>query len=292
MNGLVLIDKPSGSTSHDVVARWRKLAKTKRVGHLGTLDPMATGLLILVTGNATRLAQFFNNDEKTYEASIQFGAVSDTYDAEGEVISTGAATPELAEIEAALDAFRGHIMQTPPPVSAKKINGVPAYKLARQHIEVELKAVPVHIKDMTVHRLEGNRLDVRVVCSTGTYIRSIAHDLGQALGCGAILTALRRTQVGDYTVADAFTIEALTNMAEQGTLDSAVTPTGRMLPGIPAEYFDEQVETQIRQGRDFRTSPFVVPPGTPLVKAISRSGDLIAIGQLKIPNLYHPGTVL
>jgi len=292
MNGLVLIDKPSGCTSHDVVARWRKLAKTRRAGHLGTLDPMATGLLILVTGNATRLAQFFNNDEKTYEASIHFGAVSNTYDAEGEVVPTGAPAPHLPAIESALENFRGHIMQTPPPVSAKKINGVPAYKLARQHIAVELKPVPVHIKELLVHRFENNRLDIRVVSSTGTYIRSIAHDLGQALGCGAILTALRRTHVGDYSVADAFTLDALAAMAEQGTLDSAVTPTGRMLPAIPAEYFDEQIETQIRQGRDFRTSPFVVPPGAPLVKAVSRNGDLIAIGQLKIPNLYHPGTVL
>jgi tRNA pseudouridine55 synthase len=293
MNGLVLIDKPSGCTSHDVVARWRKLAKTKRAGHLGTLDPMATGLLILVTGNATRLAQFFNNDEKTYEASLEFGAVSDTYDAEGEVVLTGAALPpDLETVEAALAAFRGHVMQTPPPVSAKKINGVPAYKLARQHIEVDLKPVAVHIKDLTVHRFTGNRLDMRVVSSTGTYIRSIAHDLGRALGCGAILTALRRTRVGDYSVDSAFTLDALAAMAEQGTLDSAVTPTGRMLPGIPAEYFDEVIETQIRQGRAFRTSPFVVPPGAPLVKAVSRNGDLIAIGQLKIPNLYHPGTVL
>jgi tRNA pseudouridine55 synthase len=293
MNGLVLIDKPSGCTSHDVVARWRKLAKTKRAGHLGTLDPMATGLLILVTGNATRLAQFFNKDEKTYEACIEFGSLSNTYDAEGDVISTGAPVPsDVAVIESALDAFRGRVMQTPPPVSAKKINGVPAYKLARQHIEVELKPVEVNIQNLTIHRFEGNRLDLRVVCSTGTYIRAIAHDLGQALGCGAILTALRRTQVGDYTVAEAFTLDALATLAGQGVLDSAVTPTGRMLPGIPAEHFDELVETQIRQGRDFRTSPFVVPPGAPLVKAVSRNGDLIAIGQLKIPNLYHPGTVL
>jgi tRNA pseudouridine55 synthase len=292
MNGLVLIDKPSGCTSHDVVARWRKLAKTKRAGHLGTLDPMATGLLILVTGNATRLAQFFNKDEKTYEASIDFGLVSDTYDAEGEVTSTGAPAPDLPAIETALEPFRGHILQTPPPVSAKKINGVPAYKLARQRIEVDLKPVPIHIKDLLIHRFENNRLYIRVVSSTGTYIRGIAHDLGQALGCGAILTALRRTRVGDYSVTDAFTLDALAALAELGTLDSAVTPTGRMLPAIPAEYFDEQIETQIRQGRDFRTSPFVVPPGAPLVKAVSRNGDLIAIGQLKIPNLYHPGTVL
>jgi tRNA pseudouridine55 synthase len=293
MNGLVLIDKPSGCTSHDVVAKWRRLARTKRTGHLGTLDPMATGLLILVTGNATRLAQFFNKDEKTYEAAIQFGSTSDTYDAEGDVMPTGIPVPkDLETIEAALAPFRGHIMQTPPPVSAKKINGVPAYKLARQHIEVELKPVEVHIKEMETHAYSYGSLNLCVTCSTGTYIRSIAHDLGQALGCGAILTSLRRTFVGDYSVADAFTLPRLAELADLGLLDSAVTPTSRMLPSIPTEYFDESIEAQIRQGRDFRTSPFVVPPGAPLVKAVSRKGDLIAIGQLKIPNLYHPGTVL
>ncbi len=293
MNGLVLIDKPGGCTSHDVVNKWRRLAKTKRVGHLGTLDPMATGLLILVTGNATRLAQFFQNDEKTYEAEVQFGVTSDSYDADGEVVPTGFPCPtNLGVIETALHAFRGRIVQTPPPVSAKKINGVPAYKLARKQIEVELKPVELDVKELTVTSFEGDRLGLRVTCSTGTYIRSIAHDLGKALGCGGILTRLRRTRVGEYSVENAHTLDSLATLAERGTLDTAVTPTGKMLPAIPSEYFDESVEAQIRQGRDFRTSPFVVPPGTPLVKAISRRGELIAIGQLKIPNLYHPGTVL
>lgn len=292
MNGAVLIDKPSGCTSHDVVNKWRKLAKTKRAGHLGTLDPMATGLLIVVTGNATRLAQFFNHDEKTYQASIRFGLISDTYDAEGLVIPTGRAVPEFSVIEAALQAFRGRIMQTPPAVSAKKINGVPAYKLARQHLPVELKPVEVNIESIEVRGFENNQLDIKVTCSSGTYIRGVAHDLGHALGCGAILTALRRTHVGSYSVADAFPLDSLAAMAQSGLLDSAITPTGRLLPLLPAEHFDEAVEAQIRQGRDFRTSPFVVPPGSPLVKAVSRKGDLIAIGQLKIPNLYHPGTVL
>ena len=293
MNGLVLIDKPPGCTSHDVVNRWRRLARTKRAGHLGTLDPMATGLLVLVTGNATRLAQFFARDEKTYQASVSFGAVSNTYDAEGVVQSTGVAAPQdLATVQAALSSFFGRILQTPPPVSAKKINGVPAYKLARQNIAIDLKPVEVEIKQLRIRAFASPRIDLEIICTTGTYIRSIAHDLGQKLGCGAILTALRRTRVGDYCVTDAYTLDALAGLAESGTLDSVVTATSRMLPAIPGEYFGESVEAQIRQGRDFRTSPFVVPPGAPLVKAISRGGELIAIGQLKIPNLYHPGTVL
>src|SRR6185312_13732412 len=150
MNGLVLIDKPKGCTSHDVVNRWRRLARTKRAGHLGTLDPMATGLLLIVTGNATRLARFFEKQTKTYDAEIQFGLLSDTYDAEGDVKRTELLPPEAARVVAALDKFRGSFLQTPPSVSAKKIGGVPAYKLARKHQPVELAPVEVEIRSMTV----------------------------------------------------------------------------------------------------------------------------------------------
>lgn len=293
MNGLVLIDKPCGCTSHDVVNRWRRMANLKRAGHLGTLDPLATGLLMLVTGNATRLARFFINDEKTYQASILFGATSNTYDADGDVEQTGAPIPkDLDAIDQALGHFDGRIMQTPPPVSAKKIKGVPAYKLARQNVAVDLSPVEVDIKGRSISGYTDGTLHLEITCSTGTYIRSIAHDLGKILGCGAILTGLRRTKVGGYSVNDAFTLDSLASLAQKGALDSAVTPTSRMLPNIPGEHFDETVEAQIRQGRDFRTSPLVVPAGAPLVRAISRRGDLIAIGQMKIPNLYHPGTVL
>jgi tRNA pseudouridine55 synthase len=293
MNGLVLIDKPAGCTSHDVVNRWRRIAKTKRAGHLGTLDPMATGLLVLVTGTATRLAQFFAKDSKTYQATIAFGFSSDTYDAAGLVVPTGIEPPRsLAEIEPLLARFRGRILQTPPPVSAKKVNGVPAYKLARRNEEVELPPVEVEVADLSIREYTAGQLSVEITVSSGTYIRSIAHELGQALGCGAILSRLRRTRVGEYSIADAYALETLAELAAKGALDAALIPASRMLPAIPGEHFDEIVEAQIRQGREFRTSPFVVPPGAPLVKAISRKGDLIAIGQLKIPNIYHPGTVL
>src|SRR5579875_2613565 len=154
MNGLVLVDKPAGCTSHDVVNRWRKLANTKRVGHLGTLDPMATGLLALITGTATRLAQFFGKDDKTYLAEITFGFESDSYDAEGEVIATGIAAPgDSTEILSALDRFRGRFLQTPPPVSAKKVRGVPAYKLTRQNVPFTLEPVEVEIKRLEIVNL-------------------------------------------------------------------------------------------------------------------------------------------
>jgi tRNA pseudouridine55 synthase len=291
MNGLILIDKPAGCTSHDVVNRWRKLAATKRAGHLGTLDPMATGLLALLTGPATRLAQFCDKSEKTYLAQITLGEVSNTYDAEGDVTQTGAPLPSSETTLAALHEFRGKFMQTPPPVSAKKINGVPAYKLARQNIEVELKPVPVEVTQLDVQSLQLNQLTIRVSCTAGTYIRSIAHDLGQRLGCGALLSCLRRTRVGEYSIDQARTLDQLAALAAENRLAEALIPTAQMLPDMPSEHFDPIVEAHIRQGREFRTSPFVVSPGAPLVKALSRSGDLIAIGELKIPNLYHPRTV-
>jgi len=293
MNGLVLIDKPAGCTSHDVVNRWRKVAKTKRVGHLGTLDPLATGLLLLITGPATRLAQFFGKEEKTYLARIIFGLVSDTYDIDGEVTETAAVPPgDPATISTALAGFRGRFLQTPPPVSAKKIKGVPAYKLARKRIPVDLRPVDVEIKRLDIQNFSGSHLEILVTCSAGTYIRSLAHDLGRILGCGAVLGALRRTEVGCYRVEQARTLDQLNELACLGRLSDAIIPAASLLPEIPAEHFDPAVEAQIRQGRDFRTSPFVVPPGAPLVKALSKSGELIAIGELRIPNIYHPGTVL
>jgi tRNA pseudouridine55 synthase len=291
MNGLILIDKPAGCTSHDVVNRWRKLAGTKRAGHLGTLDPMATGLLMLVTGAATRMAQFYGKAEKTYLAEITLGAVSNTYDAEGEVIESNNPLPGAETILAALDQFRGYFAQTPPPVSAKKIGGVPAYKLARQNIAVDLKPVEVEVKQLAVQNLRANKLSILVTCSAGTYIRSIAHDLGQRLGCGALLSCLRRIRSGEYSVEQARSLEQLGALAAERRLAEALIPMAQMLPEMPSEHFNLFIETHIRQGREFRTSPFVVPPGTPFVKALSRSGELIAIGQLKIPNLYHPTAV-
>lgn len=293
MNGVILIDKPAGCTSHDVISRWRKLAGTKRVGHLGTLDPMATGLLVLVTGTATRLAQFLEKADKTYAAEITFGVVSDTFDADGRVTRTDVAVPsDAADVHSALCQFRGKFLQVPPSVSAKKIQGIPAYKLARKNLPVELKPVEVEIKRLEVEHITPERLRILVTCSTGTYIRSLAHDLGKSLGCGAILSGLRRAQVGEFSIEQARSLEELEQLKAQGRLADALIPSAHLLTHFPAEYVDISIETQIRHGRDFRTSPFVVPPGAPLVRALSRCGELIAIGELRIPNVYHPRTVL
>ena len=292
MNGLLPIDKPGGCTSHDVVNRWRKLANTKRVGHLGTLDPMATGLLLLLTGTATRLAPYFAADEKTYEAEITLGLVSDTYDIEGQVIPTGVSVPDAPQIvKLALRQFNGKFMQTPPPVSAKKIGGVPAYKLHRKNVDFELKPVEVEVKTLEIRQITHEKIRLTITCAAGTYIRSIAHDLGHVLGCGGVLSGLRRTAVGAMRVENAWSLDALIALARESRLAEAVVPLGKLLPHLPAEHVELQTEAQIRQGRDFRTSPFVVPPGTPTVRALSRSGELIALGELKLPNIYHPSTV-
>ncbi|MGC2448010.1 MAG: tRNA pseudouridine(55) synthase TruB [Candidatus Sulfotelmatobacter sp.] len=208
MNGVLIIDKPAGLTSHDVVNRVRRILGQRSVGHLGTLDPMATGVLPLVTGNFTRLAQFYISSEKTYEGTVRFGFGTDTYDAEGEPTSEPTnVTLNPNELEAAAGKFRGVIAQTPPPFSAKKIKGVPAYKLARKQKEVTLQPVQVEIKELEVLGVDVDRMRFRARVSSGTYLRSVAHDMGKALGCGAHLERLRRTSVAEFTIAEAHRLE-------------------------------------------------------------------------------------
>ncbi|MCC6586223.1 MAG: tRNA pseudouridine(55) synthase TruB [Bryobacterales bacterium] len=292
INGVIVVDKPSGWTSHDVVNKLRRIANTKKVGHLGTLDPLATGVLPLVVGRATRLAQFYLKSEKVYDAVIRFGQSTNTYDSEGTPTSEMVRYTVGPEVEALLGRFRGTIQQTPPPVSAKKIGGTPAYKLARKNIEVELKPVEVTIHSIEWLGATGADLRVKVHCSAGTYLRSIAHELGQGVGCGAHLRELRRLMSGDFTIDEARTIAELEAMAAEGRLAQAVVPCGKMLPHIPSEVVDSITAGQIRQGRDFRVSPFRVTRGTQLVKALTSDGELIAIGEAKLPNIYHPILVL
>jgi len=293
MDGVIVVNKPAGWTSHDVVAKMRGIAKTRRVGHLGTLDPMATGVLPIVVERATRLSQFYTKSDKVYDATVRFGFATNTYDAEGERI--GDEKPYIAkqdEIEKLLPSFRGTIQQTPPVVSAKKIDGVPAYKLARKNIEVEMKPVEITIYSLDLISCDGANIRIKVHCSGGTYIRSIAHDLGQAAGVGAHLSALTRTVSGDFTLEEARTLEELNELAAQDRLKEAIIAPARLLPQFASEIVDQITAGQIRQGRDFRTSPFHIRPGTQYVKAISPEGDLIAIGEAKLPNLYHPILVL
>ena len=271
----------------------RRLAGTRKIGHLGTLDPGATGVLPLVIGRATRLAQFFTRNDKTYEGVIHFGYSTDSYDMDGE--ATSPETPltlDREALEALFDRFRGPLSQTPPPVSAKKIAGRPAYELARKGQPVELKAVSVEVYDLQIAAIEGCEATVRMHCSAGTYVRSIAHDAGQALGCGAFLKSLRRTASGDFKIEQARMLDELTVLAQEERLGEALIPAAQLLPGFPAELVDSITVGQIRNGRDFRVSPFQTREGTRYVKAVTPQGELVAIGEVRLPHVYHPVLVL
>jgi tRNA pseudouridine55 synthase len=293
LDGIIVVDKPRGWTSHDVVNRMRRLAQIRTVGHLGTLDPGATGVLPLVIGRATRLAQFYTRNDKIYEGVIRFGHSTNTYDAEGEATSPEIDVAlERAEIDRVLDRFRGKFPQTPPPVSAKKIGGRPAYELARKNQPVELRPVEIEVYSLELLGIEGAEAQVRVHCSGGTYLRSIAHEAGQALGCGAFLKNLRRTASGDFKIASARTLDELGAMAEEGRLNDALIPAAELLPEFPLETVDSITAGQIRNGRDFRVSPFQTRTGARYVKAVTAQGELIAIGEARLPHVYHPLLVL
>ncbi len=293
MTGAIVVDKPAGWTSHDVVNRMRRIAGTRKIGHLGTLDPSATGVLPLLLNRATRLAQFFTRNDKVYEGVIRFGWSTLTYDADGEPASPQTEPAlERERLEVLFDAFRGLILQTPPPVSAKKVAGRPAYELARKNIAVELQPVEITVRSLELLWVQGSEVGVRVDCGAGTYVRSIAHDAGQALGCGAHLKSLRRLQSGQFTIEQARTLEELAQLAAEERLSEALIPAMQLLPEFPNEIVDQLSESQIRQGRDFRVSPFRVRDGVKLVKAVSRAGELIAIGEAVMPNVYHPMLVL
>jgi tRNA pseudouridine55 synthase len=293
LNGVIVVDKPEDWTSHDVVNKVRRIAKTKKVGHLGTLDPIATGVLPLVVERATRLAQFYTRNDKVYEGTVRFGWSTASYDRAGEPTSEKSdVTIGAEELDRALSSFRGTISQRPPAVSAKKVDGRRSYELARMNIAVELATVEIHIYELTVLSLAGNVARLRVHCSGGTYVRSLAHDLGQALGCGAHLAELRRVSSGEFTLDRAHTLEQLEALANEDRLSEVVVPAAELLPDFPNVFVDEITAAHVRQGRNFPASPFRAGPATKFVKAVSRAGDLVAIGEVVLPNLYHPVVVM
>ena len=292
MLGAIVVDKPEGWTSHDVVNRMRRLAGTRSVGHLGTLDPLATGVLPLLLGDATRLARFYGAAEKVYEAVFRFGFATSSYDREGEPL--GPVSPvsfDAAALEAALADFRGKLQQMPPPVSAKKIRGVAAYKMDRAEAQAALRAVPVEVFELALLWFRDGRAGLRIHCSAGTYVRSIAHDLGVALGCGAHVEQLRRTRSGSFLIEQARTLEQLQLLRDEDRFEAALLRPADLLPEIPNAYVDLDTAGQIRNGRDFRVSPFRQEAGSRLVKALGGQDELLAIGEAVLPNLYHPVVV-
>lgn len=289
VDGAIIVDKPRDWTSHDVVNKIRRFAGTRKVGHLGTLDPSATGVLPLMIGRATRLAQFYTHNDKIYEGVLRFGFATDSYDAEGTPVGpVQTVSISASELEPVLAKFRGRFAQTPPAVSAKKIGGRPAYELARKNLLVDLKPVDVEVFSLDLLSVDGCEARIRVHCSSGTYIRSIAHDVGQVIGCGAHLACLRRLQSGDFKIEDAHTLDDLQELSEEGQFDTAVTPAAKLLPGFPSETVDAITAGQIRNGRMFRVSPFRETVAARYVKALNSGGELIAIGEARLPHAYQP----
>lgn len=250
IDGIFIIDKPPGMTSHDVVSRVRRIIRQKRVGHAGTLDPMATGVLPVVVGRATRLVEYLAEADKAYRASVLLGASSDTYDREGVITTTlDAVMPSSAEVERALEGFRGEIEQIPPMHSALKVGGQKLYDLARQGIEVERQARRINITRLDLEAYMPPHLQLFVECSKGTYIRSLAYDLGSKLGTGALLEGLVRTRVGGFTLEDATTLEGLEAAFAENTWQESLKAPESILVGWQIYSIDEATEKAILQGK-------------------------------------------
>jgi tRNA pseudouridine55 synthase len=289
MNGLLVLDKPPGVTSHDVVAIVRRATGEKSIGHLGTLDPMATGVLPLLLGKYTRLAQFFGQAEKHYTGNIRFGFATDTFDADGvPAAKARPLTQSLEELRALGQRFRGEMDQLPPIFSAKKINGVPAHKLARAGAEVAVKPVRITIHNFALTSLEGDTAAFRMSVSAGGYVRSVAHELGQLAGCGAHLSSLRRTQAGAFMLEQAITIDQLKS-ASVAELESLLPHPRTLLPEMPSVTVDDQVAGRLRNGMQVNLPDF---SQAPLLKVFTTPTDLLAIGRRIAGTLVQPIVVL
>ena len=250
MNGILLVDKPQDWTSHDVVAKLRGVFGERRIGHSGTLDPLATGLLVVFLGKATKAVEFSEAAEKEYLAHLRIGIETDTQDITGTVLHTSAETPDRAALEAVLPQFCGEIQQIPPMYSAIKVNGKKLYDIARRGGEVERQPRSIFIHELSVLGEENGEFVLRIRCSKGTYIRTLCHDIGKALGCGGVMTALRRTRVGGYDVKDAHTVAAMSEM-ERDEAESLLLPLDSVFSDMEAVTLSKQNEAHCRNGRPF-----------------------------------------
>jgi len=308
MDGALIIDKPAGMTSHDVVARVRRVTGQRRVGHTGTLDPFATGVLVMLVGRATRLAQFLSGADKEYEAVIRLGYATDTGDITGVRIESDAGVQTTLsfskeEIESALTSLRGEIEQTPPMYSAKKVGGRKLYELARRGQEIERKPVRVNISAfeslaqgdamITAHEDDSNDLRVRVVCSAGTYIRTLAEDFGRQLGVGSHVAELRRTRAGPLSIAEAVTLDQLSALAESLKMDAALISTDAAISHLPAASLSDDEVARTLHGVGLQiedASPW--PDGQP-VRMRDDDGELVAVGTYdEARRFLHPKVVI
>ena len=290
MNGLLILDKPGGMTSHDVVARVRRATGEQSVGHLGTLDPMATGVLPLLLGKYTRLAQFYGASGKAYTGTIRFGFATDTYDAEGQPVGEPqTVTLDLETVRALAAKFLGETEQMPPPYSAKKVEGTPAYKLARQGKTPELKPVRVTVDAFTIEHVEDDVAAFAMRISAGGYVRAIAHAMGQALGCGAHLASLRRTQAGPFRLEQALPLSDVEALGAAGELEERMPHPRTLLPEMPAVTADEATVGRIRNGMQVNLPEY---SQAPLVKIFEGQRELIAVGRRVAGTLFQPFVVL
>lgn len=301
MNGVLIIDKPAGPTSHDVVARARRALRETRIGHTGTLDPLATGVLPLVVGRATRLASFLSSGDKGYEGLVRLGSATASYDA-AERLAAGLPPPpppdvSRADIERALEAFRGTYLQTPPPYSAKKIAGIAAHRLARQNRPVQPDPVTVTVLELALLAFEDGLARVRVTATAGFYVRSLAHDLGARLGCGAHLEALRRTRAGPFTLDDAVPLAIVE--AEGTGADARLIPLDALLPDLPAVRLNERGARRASHGNAVSLDDFESPDegvilasAAPQVRLTTASGTLLGIASPAPGGFLRPTIVL
>ena len=273
MNGIVIVDKPQGWTSQDVTARLRRVYATRRIGHGGTLDPMATGVLPVFVGRATRGVEFFEHAEKTYDTVLLLGRTTDTQDVTGATLAEKAVHLSPADMERVLPRFRGDILQVPPMYSALKVNGKKLYELARKGQEVERQPRPITVFELTNLGFDGTRLSLRVRCSKGTYIRTLCQDIGEALGCGGCMEALRRTKAGDYTIEEAVPLEKL---LESETPEQYLRGLDTMFAHCPAVTLTANQEKRCRNGNPF-SSP--LPQGT--YRAYSQSGEFLMLAKVE-----------
>ena len=310
-DGALVIDKPRGKTSHDVVDVVRRLAGFRQVGHLGTLDPLATGVLVLLLGRATRLAQFYSGRRKRYTAAIRFGFATDTYDADGEPQGPDTA-PELdrALLERLAAERVGRFPQMPPPFSAKKLQGTPAYELARKKKPVELKPADVEVCEFRITEIEGPVARCVIECSAGTYIRSLAHEMGERIGCGAHLIEIVRSAVGEFALDQAIPVEELEEAAKSGKFAGCLIPLERLLPNFPRVNVLPVVERRVRHGTRFNILVSQIQPGQvsaaqgatsqldsgeprpPRLRVFNQQDKLIAIAEAVVPRTYQPIVVL
>jgi tRNA pseudouridine55 synthase len=287
-DGLLVIDKPAGPTSHDIVARVRRILGVRRVGHGGTLDPDATGVLLVAVGQATRFFPFFSKEDKVYEGTIRLGFATDTYDASGRPSTEESRDlPGHEDLAEAMKYFEGTILQTPPSYSAKKIGGKPVYKLARAHKEFTLKPSVVTVEWFRLRDYRPPFAVFETKCSAGTYVRSLAHDLGQRLGCGAHLETLRRTSVGPYALDDAVTLAALEEPGGKDKAAALILPLERLIPEVPAVTVLPEAEPRLRNGAALGPAHLSPPlPGAPLfpreacvLRMFGESGKLLALAR-------------